>query len=374
MNRFLAILVKEFRQIRRDPLSLGLLIFIPALMLMLYGYALSFDVKHIQMAVLDQDHTRESREFLDSLFQNPYFDRACDISRPAEADHLLDRGVVRGVLIVPRGYSARLARGEAARVQVLVDGAEANAAAATMGYLESLTDRATRQMTAKALRDAGRQVSLPMVAPEPRVWFNPELRSAKFLVPGLIAMLLMLSAVITTSLSIVREKEHETMEQIMVSPVKPYELVMGKTMPYVAIGFVTMGLILLLGRLLFDIHVQGSYLLLGAGTLLFLFAALGMGILISAVTRSQQIAFTVAIITSLLPSILLSGLIFPIRNMPWIIQVVTHIVVPRYFVAVLRGVILKGATLSSVWREFACMFVLGLVFNFIAARVTRKTV
>jgi len=374
MNRFLAILVKEFRQIRRDPLSLGLLIFVPALMLVLYGYALSFDVKHIQMAVLDQDHTQESREFLDSLFQNPYFDRARDILRPGEADHLLDRGLVRGVLVVPRGYSAALSRGEAAKVQVLVDGAEANASAATMGYLDALADRATRQMTAQTLREAGLQASLPIVAPEPRIWFNPELKSAKFLVPGLIAMLLMLSAVITTSLSIVREKEHETMEQIMVSPVKPYELVLGKTMPYVAIGFATMGLILVLGRILFDIHVQGSYLLLGTGTLLFLFAALGMGILISALTKSQQIAFTVAIITSLLPSILLSGLIFPIQNMPGFIQAATYLIVPRYFVAALRGIILKGATLSSVWQDFVCMLILGIIFNFIAARVTRKTV
>lgn len=374
MNRFLAILKKEFRQIRRDPLSLGMLIVVPACLLVLYGYALSFDVKHIPLAVLDGDHTQESRLFLDSLFRNPYFDRKYEISRPSQADGLLCRGEVRAVLLVPRGYSSRLARGEEVGVQLLVDGAEANAAAAAAGYFDALVDRTTRRLRVDFLQRAGVPGSLPIVAPEPRIWFNPELNSAKFLVPGLIAMLLMLSAAITTCLSIVREKEHETIEQMMVSPVKPAELVLGKTLPYVVIGFVTMILILVMGRILFDIRVQGSYLLLGCMTLVFLFAALSWGILISSVTRSQQTAFTVAVTTSLLPSILLSGLIFPIHNMPIPIQVVTYIVVPRFFVSSLREIILKGASFQVVWRDFACMLLLGLIFTIIAVRTTRKAV
>ena len=374
MNRFLAILKKEFRQIGRDALSLGMLIFVPAFLLVLYGYALSFDVKHIAVAVLDGDHTQESRTFLDSLFQNPYFDRKYEISSPSEADGILCRGDARAVLIVPKGYAAKLARGENAAVQVLVDGAEANAASAASGYLDALADRTTRRLRVEALQRAGLAASLPLVVPEPRIWFNPELNSAKFLVPGLIAMLLMLSAAITTCLSIVREKEQETMEQMMVSPVRSVELVLGKTIPYVAIGFVTMGLILAMGRALFDIRVQGSFLLLACATLIFLFAALSMGILISAVTRSQQTAFTIAVTTSLLPSILLSGLIFPIHNMPVVIQTVTYVVVPRYFVSSLRAIILKGATFPDVWHDFAGMLILGTIFTLLAVKITRKAV
>lgn len=372
MRRFLAIVKKEFRQIGRDPLSLGLLIFIPALLLVLYGYALSFDVKHIAIAALDEDRTQESRQLLDSLFQNPYFDRACTIDTIAEADGLLGRGAVRAVLHVPRGYAKKLARGEDARIQVLVDGADANSAGTTVGYLEALADLTTRKLRAAYAAAAGISPSVPFVGIEPRIWFNPELNSAKFLVPGLIGMLLMLSAVVATSLSIVREKERETMEQIMVSPVKPEELILGKTLPYVLICLLTMAIILLLGYVLFGVVIQGSFWLLALTTLLFLFAALGMGVLISAITRSQQVAFQVASIASLLPSILLSGLIFPIKNMPFPVQCVTLLVIPRYFVDALRGIILKGATFGSLWPDLAAMLILGLAFNLLAARSTRK--
>ena len=372
MNRFLAIMKKEFRHIRRDTLSLGLLVFVPAMLLILYGYALSFDVKHIRMGVLDLDRTPPSREFLDSLFQNPYFDRARVLARLAEADGLLARGDARAVLVVPAGFARDLARGNAVRVQVLVDGSDANTATVAIGYLDALADRATRKVRLEALARAGLPPVVPAVMLEPRIWFNPEVQSAKFLVPGLVAMLMMLSAVVATSLSIVREKERQTMEQIMVSPVKPAELIIGKTVPYVLIGVVTMALVLALGYVLFGVDIRGSYLLLSAATLVFLMAALGMGVLVSTITDSQQLAFQVAILVSLLPSLLLSGLIFPIQNMPMPVQALTLLVVPRYFIALLRGIILKAAPFSALWPDFAAMLALGLLFNLLAVRKTRK--
>ena len=372
MKRFWAIFKKEFRQIRRDPLSLGLLIFIPALLLVLYGYALSFDVKHIRVAAVDYDRTRESREFLDGLFENPYFDRAGLLASAAEAGAVLDRGRARAVLVIPRGYAADLARGGAADVQALVDGADATTAATTIGYLDALAERATLEAQAYARAASGGSFGRPAVIPVPRVWFNPELESAKFLVPGLIALLLMLSAVVATSLSIVRERERETMEQMMVSSLRPEELVLGKTLPYVLICLVTMAMVLLLGYVLFGVAIRGSFLLLGLATLLFLFAALGMGVLISAVTRSQQVAFQVAVIASMLPSIILSGFIFPIRNMPVPIQGVTLILAPRYFVSALRKIILKGAPFQAVWVELLAMLLLGVAFNLLAAHKMRK--
>lgn len=372
MRRFRAIFKKEFRQIRRDPLSLGLLIFVPVMLLTLYGYALSFDVKHLRIGVLDQDRTAASRRFLDSMFQNPYFTRVRNLEAQPEADALLQRGQVRAVLVIPPGYAADLARGQEVAVQVLVDAANANTASTAIGYLESVADRATRQVRDELRLTLRAEATLPLVVPEPRLWFNPELKSATYLVPGLIGMIMMLSAVIATALSIVREKERETMEQLRVSPLRPEELILGKTLPYVLIGIVTMVFILILANLLFGVVVRGSFWLLGLTTLLFLFAALGLGVFISSVTRSQQVAFQIAIMTSLLPSVILSGLIFPINNMPLPIQGLTYLVVPRYFVAALRDIILKGATFAVVWPDLAGLLALGLFFNRLAARKTSK--
>jgi len=372
MRRFYAILKKEFRQIRRDPLSLGLLIFVPAMLLTLYGYALSFDVKHIRIAVLDEDRTQESRSLQDSLFQNPYFDRAAILASPAEANEQLNRGLVRAVLIIPRDYACDLSRGRSVSLQVLVDASDANTAATTTGYFDVLAERLNRKIRFETLSRAGVPATLPGVGLEPRIWFNPELNSAKFLVPGLIGLLLMLSAVVATSLSIVREKERETMEQIMVSPIKPEELIMGKILPYVVICLATMIMVLLLGYCLFGVEIKGSFLLLGLTTFLFLFAALGMGVLISTITRSQQMAFQIAVLTSMLPAIILSGFIFPIQNMPLPVQAITLIVIPRYFVAAIRGIILKDAGLADIWPQLLGLVILGILFNILAALRTRK--
>jgi ABC-2 type transport system permease protein len=375
MKRFWAIFEKEFRQIARDPLSLGLLIFVPALMLIMYGYALSFDVKHIKVAVLDYDQSQASRSFQDSLFKNPYFDHAGSLSRYSEVDDWLNHGKVRAVLVIPNNYSEKINRGETASIQALVDGANATSASTTVGYLEALAERVNRTVRMNIFKNGNMGVnSLPLVSLEPRIWYNPQMESAHFLVPGLIGMLLMLSSVIATSLSIVREKERETMEQIMVSPIRPYELILGKILPYIVICLITMVLILCLGYLLFGIVIQGSYWLLGLSTLVFLFAALGMGVLISSVTHSQQVAFQVATLATMLPSIILSGLIFPIQNMPLPIQILTLIVAPRHFVSLLRAVILKGAGLGIVWPDLLAMLVLGIVFNALAIVKTRKAI
>jgi len=374
MRRFLAILKKEFRQIRRDPLSLGLLVFVPAMLLSLYGYALSFDVKHIRIAMLDEDRTPESRAFQDSLFQNQYFDKIATLTRPAEANEWLDRGRVRAVLVIPRGYAKALARGDTASVQALVDASDANTASTTIGYLEALADRMSRKVRLEAVTRMAPPLALPIVSLEPRIWFNPELQSAKFLIPGLIGLLLMLSGVVATSVSIVREKERETMEQILVSPIRPEELILGKLLPYVVVGVGTMITVLLLGYVLFDIVIKGSYLLLGLTTLLFLFAALGMGVLISTITRTQQMAFQVAVLSSMLPAIILSGFIFPIQNMPLPIQAITHLVIPRYFVAALRQIILKNASFMDVLPHLIGLLVLGILFNLLAALRLRKTI
>ena len=374
MNRFLAVLRKEFRQIRRDPLSLTLLVFVPAVLLVFYGYALSFDVRDIRTAVLDLDRTHESRVFLDTVFQNPYFERVADLERTGDAAEVLDRGDAQVVLVIPRGFARSLARGNEATLQALVDGSDSTTASVAINYLDALAERATVELRTAWATRTGATLSLPVVAPKPRIWFNPEFESARFLIPGLIGMLLMLSAVIATSLSIVREKEQQTVEQMRVSPLRPSELILGKTVPYVLICVATTALILLLGYVLFDVVVVGSFLLLALTTVIFLAAALGMGVLISSLTSSQQVAYQAATLTSMLPSILLSGFVFPIKNMPPAVQAVTYLVAPRYFVAALRKIVLKGAPLSALWPDLLPLLGLAIIFNVLAARNVRRVV
>ncbi len=368
LNRIWAIFVKEIMQIRRDPLSLSLLLLVPAFLLILYGYALSFDVKHLKVAVLDEDRTPSSRFLQDSLFQNPYFERAGTVASRAAADRWLKRGDARIVLIIPHDYAARLALGRKSVVQALVDGSDSMAGTVAVGYLDALTEKITMQMAGSAAGAA----AMPLLKLEPRIWFNPDLQSAHFLIPGLMGMLLMISAVVATSLSIVREKERETIEQINVSAVRPFELILGKIMPYLLICLFTALIVLGVGYFVFGLAIRGSPLLLGSAIAIFLFAALGMGLLISAATTSQQVAFQLATITSLLPSIVLSGLIFPISSMPLPIQGISLIIVPRYFVAVMRSIILKNASFLDVWPNLAAMFVLGLFFNLLAIRIMGK--
>ncbi len=368
MVRFYAIIKKEFRQISRDKLSLGILIFVPALLLILYGYALSFDIRHIPTAVLDEDNTYESRQFLDGIFQNPYFDLKIRLFNRSQIDDLMLKGLVKAVVIVPKGFTEKIHNKEEALVQTLIDGTDSTTGSTVHGYMDLIVARFNHQILSQ-VNDS----SISLIQIEPRIWFNPNLESSIFLVPGLIAMFLMLSSVIAASVSIVKEKERKTIEQIMVSPIHPYELIAGKTIPYIIICIITMAMALLLSYLLFGVVVHGSWFLLSFATLLFLFASLGMGMLISAITNSQQVALQIATLLTLLPSLLLSGLVFPIKNMPVIIQAVTLFVIPRHFVTILRGIIIRGADFYVLWQPFLAMFVLGFLFNILAILKLRKS-
>ena len=347
----LPIMRKEFRQIKRDKRILGVLLFIPALTLVMFGYALNFDVKNTRMAVYDEDRSSTSREFIQQFFTSEYFMNVQTLSGKSEINDLLDGEQVRVVLVVPSTFTKDLQRGQAASVQVIVDGANSNAAATVLGYINAIIQQYSVKVMAESFVRMGRQnITLPIDF-QPRVWYNPELKSAKFLVPGLVAFILMVTAVVSTALAIIRERELGTMEQLMVSPVRPLELILGKTIPYTIISLVATVAILFLGYVLFDVSIKGSILLLSLVTLLFLVGGLGMGLLISTIVETQQLAFMAAVIISMLPTFILSGFVFPIRNMPVIIQAFTYILPARYFLVALRAIILKGAGLSAFWDQ-----------------------
>jgi ABC-2 type transport system permease protein len=374
MRKTIAVAVKELRQVSRDPLSLGMLLGIPGFMLLLYGYAVNFDVRHVSLAVQDLDKSAASRELVASFVNSTYFDRAADLPGGADPERITERRVARAVLVIPEDFARTLAAGRTAPVQLLLDGSDATTATTVLGYADQIVAGENQALRRAALARSGR-IAVAPIAYEPRVWYNPELRSTQFLVPGLAGFILMLTAVLSTALSVVREKERGTMEQLRVTSLDPIELIVGKTVPYLGISLMATVIILLAARVLFGVAVRGSYLHLFAATLIYLVGALGYGLLVSSFSDSQAMAFQVGTLTSMLPAIFLSGFIFPIRVMPLPLQLVTYIVPARYYLIILRGIILKGAGLESYPADL--LFLVGfatLTLGLAYVRLVRREV
>jgi ABC-2 type transport system permease protein len=374
VRKTLAVAIKELRQVARDPLSLGMLLGIPGFMLLLYGYAVNFDVRHVALAVQDLDKSAASRDLVASFVNSTYFDLVAAVPAGEDLERLTERRVASAVLVVPEDFGRTLAAGRTARVQFLIDGSDATTATTVLGYATQIVASGNVTLARTALARAGR-VDIEPIAYQPRVWYNPELRSTQFLVPGLAGFILMLTAVLSTALSVVREKERGTMEQLRVTSLDPLELIVGKTLPYLGISLMATVIILLAARLLFGVAVRGSYVQLFAATLVYLVGALGYGLLVSSFSESQAMAFQVGALTSMLPAIFLSGFIFPIRVMPLPLRVVTYIVPARYYLIILRGIILKGAGLDSYPADLLFLLAFAaLVIGVAWVRLVRREV
>jgi drug efflux transport system permease protein len=357
MTKALAVYRKELRQIRRDRRTLMTIVFVPAFFLLLYGYALNWDIRHIALAVQDRDQTAESRALVSAFVNSGYFDRVADAWSPAEIDRLLDLDTARAVLVIPEGFGRTLAGGRMPQVQLLINGENANTATTVMGYAGNI------------VRSSG----AALVTVEPRIWYNPELRSTLFLVPGLIAYILMITAVISTALSVVREKESGTMEQVRMAPIDTLSFIVGKCIPYFLISLTSAALIILAAMALFGLPMRGSWLSLLFALSLFITGALGTGLLISTVAETQQIAFQAALLTSFLPTLMLSGFIFPISSMPHALQLVTTIVPARYFLVALRGIVLKDTPIVLLWPQMVALTIYALAMLTLASvRLARE--
>jgi ABC-2 type transport system permease protein len=342
-----AVAVKELHQIGRDRRTLLILLFVPAFFLLVYGYALNFDLRHIQLAVQDNDRSSASRELVSSFVNSGYFDLAAEVLNDADITRVIDRDEARAVLVIPARFGADASGGRPVSVQVIINGDNANTATTVMGYAIGIVTAlsARYEVLARLGSPSG-----PLLTLEPRVWYNPELRSALFLVPGLIAYIAMLTAVVSTALSVVREKEAGTMEQVRMSPIGPLAYVIGKTAPYFVISLAAAMGVVVLSMVLFDLPMRGSWIVLTGSVSLFLVGALAFGVLISTIAETQQVAFQVALLTSYLPTLMLSGFIFPIASMPVFLQWITYIVPARYFLVMLRSILLKGLG-PSAFRE-----------------------
>jgi ABC-2 type transport system permease protein len=360
MRKTLAVALKELRQILRDRRSLLILLFVPAFFLLLYGYALNFDIRNVRLAVQDQDRSTKSRELVSAFVNSGYFALVGYVDSPSELDRLVDEGRIRAILTIPAGFEHDLALRRPVKVQVIIDGDNANTASTVTGYARTLIgEYSSAQMRALQPGTGNREPAAITI--EPRIWYNPQLRSTLFLVPGLIAYISMITAVVSTALSVVREKERGTMEQVRMAPLSPLPYIIGKTLPYLVISFVSAILVILSAMLLFDLPMRGSWLLLAGAIGLFLIGAQAQGLLISTIAETQQVAFQIALLSSLLPTMILSGFIFPIQSMPTVVQWITHVVPARYFLVALRAIVLKGADVTAFWQDMVALAIFATV-------------
>lgn len=365
----LAVARKEMRQIGRDRRTLLILLFVPVFFLLVYGYALNFDIRHVRIAVQDYDRSTASRELISSFVNSGYFDLYGEVANAAEISRVIDRNDVRAVLVIPARFGSDVTAGRPTSVQFIVDGDNANTATTVVGYARGLLSATSARYEVQARLGSAEG---PVVTVEPRVFYNPELRSTLFLVPGLIAYIAMLTAVVSTALSIVREKEVGTMEQVRMSPVGPVPYILGKTAPYFVISLISAMSIVVAAMVLFDMPMRGSWLVLVGVVALFLIGALGFGLLISSVAETQQVAFQLALLTSFLPTLMLSGFIFPITSMPAFLQLVTRIVPARYFLVALRGIVLKGVGPQMFWPDLVALGVFAVAILGLASLRLRR--
>jgi ABC-2 type transport system permease protein len=373
MNRRLrAITKKEFKQLGRDKRMLFVIFFLPVLLLVVFGYAVNFDVQNIQLAVYDQDHSTASRDVVRSLSSSSYFTVVKSLDSYGEVNKALDEGEAQAVLVIPVDFTKDLyTKRGAAKLQVLVDGIDGNTASIIQNYIIGVTQRINNNIQTEHLARAGMAVS-PPINLSPVFWFNPLLETTMFLIPGLIALILIVTTVVTVSLSLVREKERGTIEQINVSSVKTIELLLGKAFPYLVLALINASLIVIASDVWFGAEIKGSYYLFTVTTLIYLFACVTFGIFISVISDSQQVAFTVAIFATLLPTTILSGFVFPIDSMPEIIQWLTNIVAAKFFINAMRAIMLRGVGLETFWEQWIYMLLYGIVFLRLATVVGNK--
>jgi ABC-2 type transport system permease protein len=374
LRRVKAVARKEFLHVLRDPRSLIMGLAIPMLLLFMFGYALTLDVDRVPLIVWDQSVTPESRDFIERFTGSRYFTLVGSTDNYRAIERAIDDRQALLALVVPSGFSRDLAAARPVAVQLLVDGSDSNTATIALGYAESIFAGFARDVRLDELRRRGGQTLRAPLAVEPRVWFNADMLSRNAIVPGLIAVIMMVIAALLTSLTVAREWESGTMEQLVATPLTGPELIVGKLVPYFFIGVVDLVVSLLVGRYVFAVPFRGNLLVLLGMSLIFLVVALSLGMLISIVGRSQFVASQFAMVATLLPAFLLSGFVFPIENMPGVLQGVTHLIPARYFVTILRGLYLKGVGPAVLWGEVLLLALFGLGFLLLAMKRFRKKI
>lgn len=361
MNKLLYIAFKEIRHILRDTRSLIIAILMPITMTFLYGYAINLDIKNIKLAIMDYDQSRESRDLMGRFYNTGYFVRPDAEAILSNPERVLRSSQAHAVLTITRGFAKAVQNKEKFQLGLLVDGADANMSAAASSY----ADVVLMQFIKESLPE---NFEIPGVQLSPQILYNPDMKSSHFFVPGLIAVILMMISALLTSITIAREKETGTMEQLLTAPVGPPQIIFGKIIPYIALagldGFLVWGF----GVFHFGVPMAGSLALLSIFSVIYIIAALSLGVFISTISKTQQVAMMLAMVATMLPSVMLSGFIFEIKNMPLLLQYISHIVSAKYFILIIRGIMLKGSGLGVLWPQAAALVILTVIFLGVAAK------
>lgn len=361
---------KEFLQVLRNPKMRAIVLVMPLVQSMVFGYAVTTDVKQVPTAIYDQAETPQSRELIARFVRSGYFSVEAVLTSERQMDEVLDSGQAAAVIRIPAAFGGQVAAAETAAVQIVVDGTDSNTARVVLNYAGTIVR--THALELQQRRLPGAVTQSPGVNLQTRAWFNENLTSRNFYVPGVIAAIVMLVTLLLTSMSVVREKEMGTMEQIVVTPITPLEFILGKTMPSIVLGFANMMIVTLISVFWFDIPVRGSVLTLLVANAFYLMSTIGVGLLISTVSDTQQQAM-MSTFFFYFPAILLSGFMFPIANMPEVVQYFTYLNPLRYFLVIIRGVFLKGIGVAVLWPQMAALFLLGGAVLAMAVKKFRKT-
>lgn len=372
-QRVFAIIRKEFVHIIRDPRSLAMAIAMPVLLIFLFGSSLSLDVDKVPLVIWDQNRTSDSREYISRFTGSRYFLLSGYVNSYEEIEQSIDKREAMLALIIPTDFSRKLETGRKADAQLIVDGSDSNTATIAIGYAKTVTDSYTSSLMLKTAQRQGEwKVGIPLEA-KPRIWFNQNMQAKNYIIPGLIAVIMMVIAALLTSLTVAREWENGTMEQLLTTPLQPRELILGKLVPYFAIGMFDVLLAVLIGEFLFQVPLRGNGALVFCMAALFLPGALTMGMLAGIITRSQLVASQLAMVLTFLPSFLLSGFMYSIANMPPFLQGLTYVVPARFFVAILKRIYLKGAGLEMFIMEAAGLVIFAVVLIVVANIKLKKS-
>ncbi|MFQ6082324.1 MAG: ABC transporter permease [Candidatus Aminicenantia bacterium] len=358
---------KEFIQTFRDKRMLIPIFVAPLIQLILFGYAVTTDIKHISLAVLDYNRTQESRNLISSFSQSDYFNLNFHLNSYKEIDDLLQKGKVKVAIVIPEKFERNLKKMEKTSLQVIVDGTDANSATIIMSYISKIIG----EYSEKILIEVRKKKPIGIIISQPRVWYNPDLKSSIYMVPGVICLILLITTLILTSMAVTKEREMGTLEQLIVSPIKAWELIIGKTIPFVIIGFCDVILVILAGKLIFNVPIRGSLLFLFGVSFIFILSTLSLGLFISTISRTQQQAMMTAFFF-IMPAMLLSGIFSPIESMPKIIQYITYLNPLRYFGKVVRGILLKGNDFSILWPQVLALFIFGIVASIFSSLRFKK--
>jgi len=368
LRRISALAKKEIIQIIRDPRSLALAFILPMILLFLFGHAITLDLKHIPFGALDHDNSRISRSILTDFVASGYFDHKYTIQKESQIDSLIKRGDARLMIVIPPDFEKNIKRGIPTDIQIITDGADANTANLSMGYAEMIIASFNRRLIEDVV---GKDIT-PLINTEIRFWYNSNLRSQNFIIPGLIALIMTVISALLTSLTIAREWERGTMEQIITTPVTSLELALGKLLPYFIIAIIDVVIATAVGTLIYNVPFRGNIFALLSFSSLFLFSVLGIGFLISVATKSQQLAYQYAMLVSFLPTFLFSGLLFPISSMPIYLQYFTLLIPARYFVKITRDLFLKGAGWQHLYLEGLVLLAFSILIVIMSASIFKK--